>query len=345
YYASPQVTNGIDSVRFDPSQTVTRGQCATFLWRAMGCPEPGTTETSFVDIKADEYWYRPILWAVEEGITKGTDAAHFSPWQTCSTAHIITLLYRTLDIGADGWYQEAADWAEKEKLLQGTGLDVQPEVKCPRGAVVTFLYRELGSGETGAVNRLGKNDFLLYVEDYYNYSGKGRFINGRVVNGSVGVGDEIMLLSHDEKTMAPKSGSYTVMDIEAGGKSVARANTGDRVSILISDDTRIKTPWGSAIVNSESGLQNITGRFEGRLDLNDVSMSPLKKGDTLQVKYPGGDVTAMLVYLNGEDIPPDHSREGAVLTLAYPVVWYVGQTLSIQADGRTCGTFTVTAVK
>ncbi|MBQ3404575.1 MAG: S-layer homology domain-containing protein [Oscillospiraceae bacterium] len=146
YYAQPQVTTGINSTEFGPQQTVTRGQCVTFLWRAEGCPEPYTAANPFVDIKADEYWYKPILWAVEKGITKGTDTTHFRPYQTCSTAHIITFLYRTLDIGSDGWYQDAADWAINDYLLLGTGLTVQPGIDCPRGAIVTFLYRELGMG-------------------------------------------------------------------------------------------------------------------------------------------------------------------------------------------------------
>ena len=46
-------------------------------------------------------------------------------------------------IGTNGWYQEAADWAATENLMEGTNLTVDPKVNCPRGAVVTFLFREL----------------------------------------------------------------------------------------------------------------------------------------------------------------------------------------------------------
>ena len=141
YNTKPQVTTGITATRFGPKETVTRGQCVTFLWRAMGEPEPKNKNNPFVDVPESEYYYKPILWAVEKGITKGTDSTHFSPNQKLSTAHIITFLYRTLGKGSDGWYQEAGNWAASNSLMDRTGLTVSPNVDCPRGAVVTFLYR------------------------------------------------------------------------------------------------------------------------------------------------------------------------------------------------------------
>ena len=144
YYANPQITNGMDDTHFVPSSTVTRGQCVTFLWRSQGCPEPSTARNPFSDVPSGQYYYKAVLWAVEQGITNGTDASHFSPNQTLSTAHITTFLYRTLGIGSDGWYQEAANWATKQNLLLGMNLMVAPGVDCPRGAVVTLLYRQLG---------------------------------------------------------------------------------------------------------------------------------------------------------------------------------------------------------
>ena len=155
YYAKPFITNGKESPvfaadgtltapgLFGPGDTVTRGQAVTFLWRAMGCPEPTNTENPFEDVWETDYWYKAILWAVEKGIVKGTDATHYTPYQTCSTAHIVTFLFRTLGIGPDGWYQEAGNWATEKGLLKDMGLTVGQGVPCPRGSVVTFLYRAL----------------------------------------------------------------------------------------------------------------------------------------------------------------------------------------------------------
>ena len=145
YYAEPQVTNGIDATHFGPDKTVTRGQAVTFLWRAMGCPEPSSAKNPFEDVTEGKYFYKAVLWAMEKGITNGTDATHFTPNQTCSTAHIITFLYRTITgKGNEGWYQVAEAWAEGAGLLKGLGISVAPGVDCPRCDVVLFLYRQLG---------------------------------------------------------------------------------------------------------------------------------------------------------------------------------------------------------
>ena len=144
YYADPQVTKGVSDTRFGPTETVTRGQCAAFLWRAMGCPEPTNTVNPFVDVPASQYYYKPILWAVEKGITVGTSANHFSPNDTLTTAHIITFLYRAKHPGANGWYEEAGAWAEQgygSGKPFGVNTPVNPKTDCPRGYVVMFLQK------------------------------------------------------------------------------------------------------------------------------------------------------------------------------------------------------------
>ncbi|MBE6910021.1 MAG: S-layer homology domain-containing protein [Ruminococcaceae bacterium] len=143
YNAEPQITTGIDARYFGPSGSVTRGQAVTFLWRAKGCPEPKSAANPFSDINPSDYYYKAILWAVENGITNGTDATHFSPGQICSTAHIITFLYRTMGAGENGWYEIAEAWAEESGLLDGLNITVSPFTDCPRRDVVLFLYRQL----------------------------------------------------------------------------------------------------------------------------------------------------------------------------------------------------------
>ncbi len=143
HYAEPQITNGMDETHFGPNTTATRAHIVTFLWRACGCQEPTITENPFEDITESDYFYKAVLWAYEKGIVKGTDATHFTPKQTCSTAHIVTMLYRALGAGTDGWYEEAGEWAENLGLLKDMDLTVGTDVDCPRCAIVTFLYRAL----------------------------------------------------------------------------------------------------------------------------------------------------------------------------------------------------------
>lgn len=135
------VTNGRGSDTFDPEGTCTRAEAVTFLWRAVGCPEPAGTNNPFTDVKEGSYYYKPVLWAYENGITCGTSATRFSPRETCTTAQIVTFAYRALGVGTDGWYREAGDWANGLGLMSGTGLLVDPDETCPRSAVVSVLYR------------------------------------------------------------------------------------------------------------------------------------------------------------------------------------------------------------
>lgn len=142
YYADPQVTNGMDATHFGPLLTVTRGQAVTFLWRSQGCPEPSSLNNPFVDVPSTEYYYKPILWAVEQGITKGVDAIHFNPMDTLSTQHMITFLYRTKHPGMDGWDGDAAVWAGDGYGGKpfGVSIAVNNTTPCPRCHVVQFLY-------------------------------------------------------------------------------------------------------------------------------------------------------------------------------------------------------------
>lgn len=138
------ITTGTSATTFTPEATCSRGQVVTFLWRAAGCPEPKSTKNPFQDVKQTDYFYKAVLWAVEQKITNGTSAKAFSPDNTCSTADILTFLFRAAGAGKNGWYEEAADWADYNDLLLATGLEVNPSTPCPRSAVVTFLYRIYG---------------------------------------------------------------------------------------------------------------------------------------------------------------------------------------------------------
>ena len=59
-----------------------------------GKPAPSKTDNPFGDVKADDYFRDAVLWAVEKGITLGTDATHFSPSDTCTRGQVVTFLYR-----------------------------------------------------------------------------------------------------------------------------------------------------------------------------------------------------------------------------------------------------------
>ena len=71
------ITGGLGNGNFGPNDPCNRAQVVTFLWAANGKPEPKTTVNPFIDIKATDWYYKPVLWAVEEGITTGTSPITF----------------------------------------------------------------------------------------------------------------------------------------------------------------------------------------------------------------------------------------------------------------------------
>ena len=88
------ITEGTGNGKFSPSKTCTRGQIVTFLWRYKGMPEPKSTENPFGDVKEDGFYYKAVLWAVENKITEGTGEGKFSPGKTCTRGQVVTFLYR-----------------------------------------------------------------------------------------------------------------------------------------------------------------------------------------------------------------------------------------------------------
>ncbi|MEG1441309.1 MAG: S-layer homology domain-containing protein, partial [Oscillospiraceae bacterium] len=139
------VTSGTSDITFSPNDTCTRGQVVTFLWRAKGSPEPKSTNNPFADVSTSDYYYKAVLWAVENDITSGTSASTFSPNDTCISGQVITFLYRANGspnkTGEGEYYDDAINWANEGELLSGTDTDFSPNNNSPRADIVTYLYR------------------------------------------------------------------------------------------------------------------------------------------------------------------------------------------------------------
>lgn len=150
------VTTGTTKTTFGPEESCTRAQAVTFLWRAAGSPAPKTSNNPFKDVKKSDYYYKAVLWAVENGITKGTSATAFSPDEACTRGQIVTFLWRAesgkkvsasnpfKDVKAGDYYYNAVLWAVKMGVTTGTEADkFSPADTCTRGQIVTFLYRAM----------------------------------------------------------------------------------------------------------------------------------------------------------------------------------------------------------
>ncbi|MCD8331419.1 MAG: S-layer homology domain-containing protein [Oscillospiraceae bacterium] len=143
-----------DGSTFSPSNSCTRAQFVTFLWRMEGGPKPESSTTVFTDISSFEYYNDAVLWAYETGITNGTSTTTFSPNASITRAQAITCLYRYekcpavsgakifADVNTEQYYAAAVQWAAEQGITNGTSdTTFSPETVGTQGQMVTFLYR------------------------------------------------------------------------------------------------------------------------------------------------------------------------------------------------------------
>ncbi len=154
------ITAGTSDTEFNPKGFTTRGQIVTFLWRYKGSPEPTSQNNPFSDVKPNDYYYKAILWAVEQGITQGTSATTFSPGKICGIGEVVTFTWRAegkpRSAGAkdfipmltgrfgDAYFNEAFAWADDKGYIgirdnYKTLEDVNKP--CKRGFVVELLFK------------------------------------------------------------------------------------------------------------------------------------------------------------------------------------------------------------
>ena len=112
----------------------------------------------FLDVNETQFFYDPVLWAVENGVTNGIDDTHFGPYLETNRAAVVTMLWRYAgspepetdvnpftDVPADSWYYKAVLWAVEKGITNGVSADqFGPALGCNRAQVVTFLWRFRG---------------------------------------------------------------------------------------------------------------------------------------------------------------------------------------------------------
>ena len=105
-------------------------------------------------MKEGDFFYKAVLWAVENEITNGLTKTTFGPMVECNRAQVVTFLWRAMgspnseaevsfaDVKAGQFYTTAVAWAVENDITNGistTAFGV--DNICNRAQVVTFLYR------------------------------------------------------------------------------------------------------------------------------------------------------------------------------------------------------------
>lgn len=129
---------------------------SAYCWRPVQCglsygAYAGRFGSGFRDVASNAYYYDPVQWAVDRGVTNGTSDTSFSPDQTCTRAQIITFLYRAAgepkaeylhpiwDVTADQYYFNAVMWAAENGIIPSMG-NFEPNAPCTRAMAMEFMW-------------------------------------------------------------------------------------------------------------------------------------------------------------------------------------------------------------
>ena len=146
----------------------------------------------FIDVDASDWFYQPVLWAVNAGVTNGMYPDLFCPNWKCTRGQVVTFLWRAagepeptstriqfVDVAERDYYYKAVLWAVEKGITLGTSRTTfDPGSPCTRGQVVTFLWRACGEKRVG-----GSNPFTDVAPDAYYYDAVLWAVDAGVTNG------------------------------------------------------------------------------------------------------------------------------------------------------------------
>lgn len=147
---------------------------------------------------SSEYYYEPIYWALNKGITLGVSETEFAPNQQCTRMQAITFLWRMGELQGDVVYGRtpyvetgfedvdgsdeyacAVKWAKDKEIIDGVSSNVlKPETECTRAAAITMLWRYAGRPYARGTNNYIDVEEDSWYEDAVNWGNSEGIING-----------------------------------------------------------------------------------------------------------------------------------------------------------------------
>lgn len=159
--ADAGITKGYPDGSFGINKSCTRGEMIMFLWRFAGKPLPKAVWTSpFKDVSTSHAFFKAVLWAYQEGITKGYSDGTFGVNRNVSRGEAMMFLWRLMgkpspktvsaspfkDVPKSHVFYKAVLWGYQKKVTTGYTSGEKKGMfgineNCTRGQIVTFLYR------------------------------------------------------------------------------------------------------------------------------------------------------------------------------------------------------------
>ena len=108
----------------------------------------------------EEFYFEPVYWAVDNGITTGWDDNTFRPMNDVNRAAVVTFIWRMAgkpepkkaasfkDMTGNEEFDKAISWAAENEITTGWADNTfRPWDTCKRAAIVTFIWRYAGKPE------------------------------------------------------------------------------------------------------------------------------------------------------------------------------------------------------
>ena len=154
-----EITAGVDATHFGPHQDCTREQIVTFLWKSQGSPKTEEQNNSFTDVKPGQYYYKAVIWALENKITAGIGNQLFGVGYSCTREQAVTFLWKAVgasepqttgnqfsDVDPSAYYYKPVLWAAENGITAGIGGGMFGVGQtCTRAQIITFLYKTFGA--------------------------------------------------------------------------------------------------------------------------------------------------------------------------------------------------------
>lgn len=108
----------------------------------------------FTDVEDNIWFYKNVMFAVNEGLFNGTSETTFSPNSSMTRAMLVTVLHRLdgepentssnkfTDVENSKWFTKAVNWSSEKNIVNGiTETDFRPQNNITREQLAVMLYR------------------------------------------------------------------------------------------------------------------------------------------------------------------------------------------------------------
>ena len=258
-----------------------------------------TPANPFIDVESDDYFYSPVMWAVENGVANGTAPNKFSPDMTCTRAHAVTFMWRAMgspaptgsdnpfnDVKSSAYYYNAVLWAVEAGIVNGMAPGkFVPDGNCTRGQIVTMLYRLAGEPQP-----IGAPDLFNDVkESAYYYKAVTWAVAEGITNGAA-VGKFLP----DNACTRGQIVTFLYRDLVGAKINItaqpenATADDGDEVTLTVSAN------GGAGALTYR--WQFATSEKSSFQDIEEVHSFAKADGNTLKVKFHITDIALGFKY-------------------------------------------------